>query len=244
MTEWFEQWFGEEYHALYPHRDEEDARRVVALVRRAAPWREGDRVLDLACGAGRHAAEFERLGARVAGFDLSPAMLRRARGRARATLVRGDMRALPFRAGSFALAVNLFTSFGYFRDDAEHRVVVEQVAAVLVPGGRFVLDYLNAEQVRRSLRMAQEVTTGAGGGAGGAVRIGRRISDDGRYVIKEIEIPDEGRGFQERVRLFTPADLKALITAAGFDVERSYGDYDGRPVTADSSRAILVGRRP
>ena len=242
MTEWFEQWFGEEYHALYPHRDEDDARQVVALVRRAAPWRDGDRVLDLACGAGRHAAEFERLGARVAGFDLSPAMLRRARGRARATLVRGDMRALPFRAGSFALAVNLFTSFGYFRDDAEHRVVVAQVAAVLVPGGRFVLDYLNAEQVRRSLRMAQ--TTGAGRGAGGAVRIGRRISDDGRYVIKEIEIPDEGRSFQERVRLFSPAELKALITAAGLAVERRYGDYDGRPLTADSARAILVGLRP
>ncbi len=243
MTEWFEQWFGEEYHALYPHRDEDDARRVVALVRRAAPWREGDRVLDLACGAGRHAAEFERLGARVAGFDLSPAMLRRARGRARATLVRGDMRALPFRAGSFALAVNLFTSFGYFRDDAEHRVVVEQVATVLVPGGRFVLDYLNAEQVRRSLRVAEQGISATGGGTGGAVRIGHRITDDGRYVIKEIEIPDEGRSFQERVRLFTPADLKALFAAAGLAVERRYGDYDGRPLTADSSRAILVGLR-
>src|SRR2546427_5228783 len=34
MTEWFEQWFGEEYHALYPHRDDEDARRAVALIRR------------------------------------------------------------------------------------------------------------------------------------------------------------------------------------------------------------------
>ena len=243
MTEWFEQWFGEEYHALYPHRDEDDARRVVALVRRAAPWREGDRVLDLACGAGRHAAEFERLGARVAGFDLSPAMLRWARGRARATLVRGDMRALPFRAGSFALAVNLFTSFGYFRDDAEHRVVVEQVATVLVPGGRFVLDYLNAEQVRRSLRVAEQGISATGGGTGGAVRIGRRITDDGRYVIKEIEIPDEGRSFQERVRLFTPADLKALFAAAGLAVERRYGDYDGRPLTADSSRAIPVGLR-
>ncbi len=38
MTEWFEQWFGEKSHALYPHRDEEDARRAVALVRRVAPW--------------------------------------------------------------------------------------------------------------------------------------------------------------------------------------------------------------
>ena len=243
MTEWFEQWFGEEYHALYPHRDDDDARRVVALVRRAAPWRDGDRVLDLACGAGRHAAEFERLGARVAGFDLSPAMLRRARSRTRGALVRGDMRALPFRPGSFALAVNLFTSFGYFRDDAEHQVVVHQVSVVLAPGGRFVLDYLNADQVRRSLRVAETVPIGARGGVGDTVRISRRISDDGRYIIKEIEIRDEGRSFQERVRLFSPAELRALISAAGFAVERAYGDYDGRPLTADAPRAILVGAR-
>ena len=134
MTEWFEQWFGEEYHVLYPHRDEEEARRAVALVQRAAPWAEGDRVLDLACGAGRHAAELERLGARVVGFDLSPSMLHRARAGVRGPLVRGDMRALPFRAGSFALAVNLFTSFGYFRDDKEHGLVVRQVVDSLRPG--------------------------------------------------------------------------------------------------------------
>src|SRR5439155_16157097 len=134
------------------------------------PWGTGDHILDLACGPGRHAAELERLGGggggHVIGFDLSRAMLRRARERTRAALVRGDMRALPFRPGSFALAVNLFTSFGYFRDDAEHQVVVHQVSVVLAPGGRFVLDYLNADQVRRSLRVAETVPIGARGGVG------------------------------------------------------------------------------
>src|SRR5258706_5988125 len=143
MTEWFEQWFGEEYHVLYPHRDEEEARRAVALVQRAAPWAEGDWILDLACGAGRHAAELERLGARVVGFDLSPSMLRRARAGGRGPLVRGDMRGLPFRPGSFGLAVNLFTSFGYFRDDAEHRLVLRQGAACRGPGGRLAPGFLN-----------------------------------------------------------------------------------------------------
>ena len=83
MTEWFEQWFGEEYHALYPHRDEEEARRAVALVQKVAACEPGAWVLDLACGAGRHTAELEQLGARVVGFDLSPSMLRRARARVR-----------------------------------------------------------------------------------------------------------------------------------------------------------------
>lgn len=240
MTEWFEQWFGEEYHALYPHRDDEDARRAVALIRRVAPWQpEGgdDRVLDLACGPGRHAAELERLGTRVVGFDLSRAMLRRARERTRAALVRGDMRALPFRPGSFRLAVNLFTSFGYFRDDAEHRLVLRQVAAALARGGHFVLDYLNAEQVRRSLK-TQELTEN-----GGDVRITRRIGPDGRFVIKEIELRDEGRTFQERVRLYTEDELAAMFTEAGLHVRGRFGDYDGGPPGPDAPRVILVGVR-
>jgi len=240
MTEWFEQWFGEEYHALYPHRDADDARSAVALVRRVAPWRVGDRVLDLACGPGRHAAELERLGARVVGFDLSRAMLRRARERTGqgTALVRGDMRALPFRPGTFKVAINLFTSFGYFREDAEHRLVLGQVAAALAPGGRFVLDYLNADQVRRSLTASEDRPIGES-----AVRVTRRIGRDGRFVIKEIELRDEGRSFQERVRLYGADELAALLAEAGFAVEARFGDYGGEPPGADAPRVILVGVR-
>ena len=239
MTEWFEQWFGEEYHALYPHRDSEDARRAMELIRRVVPWHPGERVLDLACGGGRHAAELERAGARVTGLDLSPAMLHRARHRSRAALVRGDMRALPFQAASFTLVVNLFTSFGYFRSDAEHGEVVRQVARVLAPGGRFVLDYLNAEQVRRSLRRDSEEISDGDAGA----RVRRRFSEEGRYVVKEIELRAENRSFQERVRLFSAVELEALLRAGGLAVVERFGDYDGRPFAADAPRAILIAVR-
>jgi SAM-dependent methyltransferase len=248
MTEWFEQWFGEEYHALYPHRDDEDARRAVALIRRVVGWKSGDLVLDLACGPGRHAAELERLGARVVGFDLSRAMLRRARERARTEgmLVRGDMRMLPFREASFALAVNLFTSFGYFLDDREHRLVVQQVAAALAPGGgHFVLDYLNAEQVRHMVDERQRASARSSneGERRSDARVTRRIGEDGRFVIKEIELLDEGRAFQERVRLFTAGELAAMFTAAGLRVVAQFGDYDGAPAGPRAPRVILVGAR-
>lgn len=246
MTEWFEQWFGEEYHALYPHRDDEDARRAVALIRGVIPWHEGDRILDLACGPGRHAAELERCGGRVVGFDLSRAMLRRARERTGARLVRGDMRALPFRDGSFALAVNLFTSFGYFVDDDEHRRVVQQVAAALTPGGHFVLDYLNAEQVRHRLELGEQWKRSGNGErrGGGEVRVTRRIGADGRFVIKEIELRDEGRRFEERVRLYDAAELAALLTDAGLRVGAQFGNYDGGPPGPAAPRVILVAARP
>jgi SAM-dependent methyltransferase len=207
----------------------------VALIQKAAPWQRGDRVLDLACGPGRHAAELERLGAKVVGFDLSRAMLRRARERAGACLVRGDMRALPFRAGSFVLAVNLFTSFGYFVDDAEHRLVVRQVAAALVPRGVFVLDYLNAEHVRRTLKLGERT-------AGRDVRVTRRIDRDSRFVIKEIELRDEGRRFEERVRLYSADELAALLTDAGLRIIARFGDYEGAAAGPEAPRVILVAR--
>lgn len=242
MTEWFKQWFGEEYHDLYAHRDEADAGRAVALIRNVVPWSAGDRILDLACGQGRHAAALAQCGAggggQVVGFDLSRAMLRRARERGAAALVRGDMRALPFRNGSFALAVNLFTSFGYFLDDEEHGRVVQQVAAALAPGGHFVLDYLNAEHVRRTLKVTERAV-----GPGRDVLVRRRIDADGRYVIKEIELRNEGRRFLERVRLYNADELAALLAAAGLSVIARFGDYDGAPVAADAPRVILVGRR-
>ncbi|HEY3219413.1 MAG TPA: methyltransferase domain-containing protein [Gemmatimonadales bacterium] len=237
MTEWFEQWFGEEYHALYPHRDDEDARRAVALIRSVVRLESGDRILDLACGPGRHAAELARWGGQVVGFDLSRAMLRRARERTSGRLVRGDMRALPFRNGTFALAVNLFTSFGYFLDDDEHDLVVRQVAATLAPGGHFVLDYLNAEQVRRTL------SHGAQGTARTDVRVTRRIGADGRFVIKEIELRDEGRRFEERVRLYGTDELAALLTGAGLHIAARFGDYDGGLPGPTTPRVILVGAR-
>jgi len=238
MTEWFEQWFGEEYHDLYPHRDDEDARRAVALIRSVVTWESGDRILDLACGPGRHAAELARLGGRVVGFDLSRAMLRRARGRARFGLVRGDMRALPFRNGSFTLAVNLFTSFGYFVDDDEHRRVVQQVVAALSPRGHFVLDYLNAEYVRRTLSQ-----TGQASRRRGDVFVTRRIDSADRFVIKEIELRDEGRRFEERVRLFGADELVALLTDSGLRVVARFGNYDGAPAGAAAPRVILVAAR-
>jgi len=238
MTEWFEQWFGEEYHALYPHRDDEDARRAVALIRSVVPWGSGggDRILDLACGPGRHAAELARWGGQVVGFDLSRAMLLRARERSRGALVRGDMRALPFRDGSFTLAVNLFTSFGYFLNEDENRRVVNQVAAALAPGGHFVLDYLNAEHVRRTLKVTEQAN-------GRDVRVRRRIDGANRFVIKEIELRDEGRRFEERVRLYGADELVALLTDAGLRVVARFGDYDGGPAGHDAPRVILVAAR-
>jgi SAM-dependent methyltransferase len=239
VTEWFEQWFGEEYLRLYPHRDDRDAGEAVALIDRVVPL-AGRRVLDLACGPGRHAAQLAARGARTVGLDLSLPLLARARQRTRGSvaLVRGDMRRLPFAPAVFDVVVNLFTSFGYFADDTQHLAVVRGAATLLRPGGTFVLDYFNAAAVRASLVPREERTTGRE-----RVVIERRLSPDGRHVLKEMHLLDDGRSFVERVRLFSPDDLAALLGAAGLRVSDRFGDYAGGPVSPDAPRAILVGVR-
>jgi SAM-dependent methyltransferase len=238
VSDWFENWFGEEYIALYPHRDEEEARVVATLIAEQVQLPNTARVLDLACGAGRHQRELCDHWWTV-GLDLSPALLRVARSQDRANpLVRADMRRLPFATGALDMVVNLFTSFGYFRDDAQHRVVIEEVARVTRARGWFVLDFLNAPQVRSTLVPFDRKQVGSR-----VVEQEREISADGRYVRKTITLLDEDRTFVERVRLFEPEELEAMMVAAGFEVTLVFGDYDGRPLDPTTERAILFARR-
>jgi SAM-dependent methyltransferase len=236
MTEWFEEWFGEEYLRLYPHRDDTEAARAVDLIVRTVPFQPGWRVLDVACGAGRHARAFQGAGARCTGIDLSMTLLRLARQVTSAPLVRADMRQLPIRPGSMDLTVNLFTSFGYFEQDAEHAAALGEMVATVRPGGWFVIDFLNPAAVRRQLVPEETLEV-----AGSTVRVSRSVSPDGRYVCKSIRA-GEGRQFQERVRLFEPEQMAGMLAAVGVTVRFHFGDYDAAPLTSGSPRTILVGQ--
>jgi SAM-dependent methyltransferase len=238
VSEWFEQWFGEAYLRAYAHRDEADAERLVGLLDVLGVAAPGQRVLDLACGPGRHTAALARRGARVVGLDLSRALLDAARDAGADRLVRADMRRLPFRAGAFDVVLNLFTSFGYFADDREHQGVLGEVARVLRHGGRFVLDFLNAPAVRAGLVSRDERTTG-----GTTVVQERWLSADGRFVHKRIQVDPDRRTFTERVRLYGRAELEAMMAAHGIHPIRAAGAYDGGPHGAESERLILLGER-
>ncbi len=236
MTEWFEEWFGEEYLRLYPHRDDRDADRAVSLILRTVPFQPGWRVLDVACGAGRHARAFEAAGARCTGLDLSLTLLRLARQVTGAPLVRADMRQLPVRLGSMDLTVNLFTSFGYFDRDAEHTAALKEMIGTVRSGGWFIIDFLNPAAVRRQLVPEETLQV-----SGSTVRVSRSVSPDGRYVCKSIHA-EHGREFRERVRLFEPEQMVHMLEAAGVSVQHRFGDYDSNPLGPESPRTILAGR--
>jgi len=237
MTEWFEEWFGEEYLQLYPHRDDAEAEQAVGLVLGATGFAPGWRVLDVACGAGRHARALRRAGALCFGVDLSATLLRIARGVTDAPLVRADMRRLPIRPASMDLTLNLFTSFGYFDRESDHAGALREMVGTVRPGGWFVIDFLNPPAVRRNLVPWERVCLN-----GKDVEVRRELSPDRHHVTKTITTAD-GRRFCERVRLFDADEIGGMLAGAGVVVHRSYGDYEGGPLNPASPRTILAGRR-
>ena len=240
-SEWFREWFGDAYLSLYPHRDEAEAGAGVRLYLERSGVRRTGRVLDLACGAGRHLERLRAAGLEAVGMDLSAPLLREAvrRPGIRGGVVRGDMRWLPFADGAFAGLVSFFTSFGYFLTPDEDAGVISEIRRVLAPGAPFIMDYLNARRVIDHLE--PETVSELGGRH---VRQSRWV--DGDQVFKRIEILGSGERdpdvFHERVRLYPPPVLEALLSDHDLIPEARFGSYDGDPFEDDSSRLILMGR--
>jgi SAM-dependent methyltransferase len=237
-ADWFEEWFGEDYLHIYQHRDETEAEHAIELIASNLAGREINAVLDLGCGAGRHTKVLVERWWTV-GLDLSMALLKVARKESPdAPYVRADMRELPFADESFDLVVNLFTSFGYFEDDRDHARVLSRVCTATRHGGTLVIDFLNAGQVRRDLVPYDERVEN-----GITIEQTRTISPDDRFVEKRIRLRGRGKEYIERVRLLSEADLEQMLTEAGFEVSKRFGDYNGNGWSEDSPRTILFASR-
>ena len=238
---WWETWFGAEYLGLYPHRDDDAARREAAfLASRLGPRKTP--LLDLCCGPGRHFAGFLELGIDPIGLDYSLPLLALARGRAGAgRLVRGDMRDLPFSDGAFASVVNLFTSFGYFAAERDDARVVCEIRRVLARGGRVLCDTVGVAHALARLVPEERVA-----GADCEYRIRRRWDPDARRFEKQIEVCGGGTAetYRESVRAYTAPELTRLFEESGLRVEAAWGDFDGSAVADDSPRLILLASRP
>lgn len=244
---WYEKSFGSLYLEVYAHRDRREAERDVrAIVELIDPDREAP-FLDLGCGAGRHLSALRRLGfAHIVGLDLSAALLGEAarnlplRGAGRIMLVRGDMREIPFR-GVFAAVVSIFTTFGYFAEDAENARIVSSVRQALGVGGVFLLDFLNRESV-----IAHHVREDVQEISGMRVRNIRTLTEGNRRIEKRITVERPGEEpveLFESVRLFSRDEIAAIFTGAGLERIRCYGSLSGEPYSQESERLVMVAER-
>jgi SAM-dependent methyltransferase len=239
---WYEEAFRGDYLRVYPHRDDASAAAEAAAWSGRLPGlAPGLRVLDLACGAGRHLRALAAMGARAAGCDLSADLLAGARAAGCRCIIRCDMRRLPFLDRSFDAVTCFFSSFGYFPGEDEDAAVLREVARVLRPGGGMLLDLMDPETVRAGLVPRSERSSG-----GASVLEERSLSGGGRRVEKRVTLREGGevRRWTESVRLYDPAEAEALAVRAGFLPAGRFGGHGVAPWEGGRTpRCILLLRR-
>lgn len=241
---WFETWFNHPlYLQVYSHRDDADAKKLLNLVLPQTGLSPSSNVLDLACGAGRHAILLAELGFHVTGLDLAENLLAVARKDAenkslKIDFSRGDMRYFHFPK-PFQGIFNLFTSFGYFDDDRENFSVFKTVADHLEPGGVFVFDYLNGPFIRWNLVPQDEKMVNG-------TRIFQQRRIEGNTVKKRVLLEHKDLGkleFEESVKLYDPSLIERVLLTFNLKVVYTAGDFDGSQLSEQSPRMILVARK-
>lgn len=239
--EWFESWFDTDYyHILYQHRDQCEAERFIGNLCEHLNLKPGAKVLDLACGKGRHSITLHRWGLDVLGADLSENSIERAKEFEEEGLCFEvhDMREV-IAGRKFAAVFNLFTSFGYFDSSDENEHVLQSVHQMLEPGGFFVLDFLNATKVVRIMKPQAVIRR-----EGIDFHISKQF--DGTHILKEIAFEDKGRSFRftERVQALSHDAFLKMFAENGFDILSTFGDLElGAFDEENSDRLILIAKK-
>lgn len=208
-------------------------------------------VLDIACGAGRHAAAMAEIGAKVVGIDLSRAMLSEAsrnteERRDRVSLVMMDMRDLDcFRPESFDLCICLGNSLALLNDIDSVRKVLYAVANLLSEGGKLVVQVLNFDEIDASGFRHYPPREGEGDGIKWLFyRFLEHDCKDHSTLIMVALRRRRGRWraqvAQQRILKLNQKILTDLLLEAGLRNIAVYADFDGSPFLVADSRNMIV----
>jgi len=239
-NEWFASWFDSPYyHQLYSNRDDSEAEGFLTRLTSHLSLPKTAHLLDLACGAGRHSRVLHKLGYRVTGCDLSPNSILEAQEKAAEgmSFFVHDMRdSLP---ETYDIALNIFTSFGYFDHVEDNSRVLNSVYNGLTENGLLIIDFLNAEKVIRELKPRQEINRD-----GITFHIKREVSNG--KIVKTIAFEAENKShfFQEKVQALDLIDFQQLLGNAQFELIEILGNYaleSYNPINSD--RLILICKK-
>lgn len=239
--DWFAEWFDTPYyHLLYKHRNFDEAALFISnLLNYLQPDKKAV-LLDACCGKGRHALYMNKAGFSVDAFDLSENNIRLAQQNQTATLhfYKNDIRT-PLFLNKYDVAFNLFTSFGYFENEADNISAIKALSDSIKPEGVLVMDFLNAHKtidnmVEKEQNKVGELT----------FNIKRKVKNG--FIVKQISFEDNGRKFkfEERVKALYENDFKKYFNLAGLKLFKTAGDYhlnDFNKTTSD--RLILFAKK-
>jgi SAM-dependent methyltransferase len=242
---WFENdglWSGFAETMFPPQRAAQAAQLVATSPLLDFP--QAARVLDLCCGPGLWVVPLARRGYRVTGVDLSPDMLAQAKAACAQAAVDVDLRCedmLAYRQPeAFDVVLNVFTSFGYFDDPADNLLVLRNAYASLAPGGQLIIDVLGKEVLAGWVGRPKTVNV-----EGGVVFMRDTILDDWTRLRTDWTLVkgDTARHASITCFIYSAAELRGLLEAAGFQDVECYGGFGGEPYDNHADRLIVRGFR-
>mgnify|MGYP000636859688 FL=1 len=237
--DWFTDWFNTPYYfILYKNRNDEDAQLFMKNITEFLALPKTTHILDLPCGKGRHSVFLNSLGYKVTGGDLAENSIKIAKEFENDSLhfKVHDMRKA-FN-NKYDAVFNLFTSFGYFEDDKEDILILQNIKNGLHKDGYFVFDFLNADFVKANLvaketKIVDNIT----------FNITREITNG--FIIKNISFfaDNKQHSYTERVKYLDIHKMKAYLEKVGFKITNVFGDYKLNEYDAfTSNRLILVAK--
>lgn len=240
MKEWFESWFDTHYyHVLYKNRDHSEAEVFIKNLFNELAIQPGVKVLDLACGKGRHSIFVNSLGFDTTGVDLSTKSIAEAKINESETLrfFEHDMRN-PLPNSEFGLVLNLFTSFGYFEFNDDNLAVFNSIHSYLSSNGLLVIDFMNSVKEIKSL-----VPNAVKEEEGIVFQISKNFENG--YILKQINFKDGEKDytFNEKVQALTLENFLEFFEKTNFDVKSVYGNYHLEPYSEDAERLILIAQK-
>lgn len=236
---WYKAWFNSPfYHKLYFDRDDNEAGTFIKKLMDHLHPMPNARILDVACGKGRHSKILASLGFQVTGIDISPDSIAEAllSKTDKLDFFVHDMR-LPFWGNYFDYAFNFFTSFGYFKTRREHDNAIRTIARSLHTGGIFMIDYLNTHYAEETLvqNEVKEID-------GTCYEIHRW--DDETHFFKKITVTDttlaEPLQFTEQVAKFNMGDFMDMLSFQGLQVREVFGDYNFGPYEVRKAPRLII----
>lgn len=240
-SNWFASWFDTDYyHTLYKNRDNKEAERFIGNLVEFVNLPPQSKVLDLACGKGRHSMTLYTHGFKVLGVDLSPHSIDFAEYFSNEFLQFKvhDMREV-IENEKFDAVFNLFTSFGYFDSSEDNTRVLNSVNEMLNKDGILVIDFMNAAKVVANL-VKEETKTVDG------ITFNITRDYDGNHIFKNIQFiaDEENHNYTERVQALKIQDFESLLQHCGFNLISIFGNFElDKFDEINSDRLILVARK-
>jgi len=243
VTQWYKNFFEKYYFPfLSRRRTPLDTEKEVRFIVEVLGLKNNGKILDLACGGGRHAIELAKSGHSVVGIDLNKKCLISARHEAKKAklllnFLYGDMRSIPFNE-EFDATISMFSSFGYLETEEDNNKVIEEIFKSLKTKGILLLDLQNKNWILKN------VPTKTWDEQGGFFLLEKRKYDaESKFYNNEITIISPSKKIEKvysSVRLYELVEIKEKIKQRGFNILRAFGNYDKSKFNIKKSQRMII----